>query len=191
MIRSFLAGALLLALPVAAQEVKAPETALQRIAALPAEAAGWHRVDVTDFEARPSGAGLGAAAEYRPVAGGPGVATLYVYDRGLAGGATPASLDGEFTQALREIEMLGAMRRYRVEARLPGPPVLGAAGREALRCAQFALAFDGGNRADSFLCLGVQEQRFVKLRMTLQAGAPEAEAQQLQALGGALLSGMR
>ncbi|MBL6455019.1 hypothetical protein JMJ55_06765 [Belnapia sp. T6] len=177
---------LLVALPAAAQGVKAPETPLQTIAALPTEAAGWRRGGVTDFEPRPGGAGMGAAAEYRPAAGGPGVLTVYVYDRGLAGGATAASLEAEMSQAVREIELVGPQRRYRVDARQPGPPV-----GQALRCEQFGLAFDGGNRADSFLCLGVVRSRFVKLRATFPAGALEAEAQQVQALGGAVVAAIR
>lgn len=182
---------LMLALPAAAQEAKGIATPLQRIAGLPAEASGWRRANITDFEARPNGAGLGAAAEYRPSLGGPGVATLYLYDRALPGGANAESLAAELTQAAREIEMLGPTRRYRVEARLPGPVITLPSGAEAMRCEEFILAFDGGPRSDSYLCLGLARGAFLKLRMTLPAGVPAVEAQQLQMLGGELAAAIR
>jgi hypothetical protein len=191
MVRPLAALALLIALPAAAQAPKAPPTPLQRIAGLPAEASGWRRVDVTDFEARPNGAGLGAAAEYRPSLGGPGVATLYLYDRGIEGGASAESLAAEFTQAVREIEMLGPMRRYRIEARLPGPVVTLPSGAEAMRCEELILAFDGGTRSDSYLCLGLSRRAFLKFRMSLPAGVPAVEAQQLQMLGGELAAAIQ
>jgi hypothetical protein len=191
MIRPLIALALLIALPAAAQGVKGAETPLQRIAGLPAEASGWRRANVTDFEARPNGAGLGAAAEYRPSLGGPGVATLYLYDRALPGGATAESLAAELTQAVREIEMLGPMRRYRIEARQPGPAITLPSGAEAMRCEGFTLAFDGGSKSDSYLCLGLARGAFLKLRMTFPAGVPAVEAQQLQMLGGELAAAIR
>lgn len=167
---------------------KLPETPLQLIAALPEAAAGWRRGEVTDFEARPNGAGLGAAAEYRPVAGGPGVATVYRYDRGLEPAAAAASVEAELSQAVREVEILGPQRRYRVDGRLPAEPVPGPDGRPALRCEALGLAFEGGNRAEGFVCLGVVRGRFLKLRMTLPPGPPEAAAQMVQALGQAVVA---
>ena len=184
-------GLLLLAAPASAQAVKAAPGPVEAIAALPGELAGWRRGTITDFETRPGGAGLGAAAEYRPAAGGPGVATLYIYDRGQNDGAEAALPEGvsspqveaELTQAVREVEMLAAQRRYRLEGRLPAEPVPGPDGRPALRCESLALAFEGGNRADGFVCVGVVRGRFLKLRMTLPPGPAEAERQAVQALG--------
>ncbi|WP_043364689.1 hypothetical protein [Belnapia sp. F-4-1] len=190
MTRPLVALALLIALP-AAQAPKDAATPLQRIATLPAEAAGWRRASVTDFEARPNGAGLGAAAEYRPSPGGPGVATLYLYDRSLPGGATAESLAAEFTQAVREVEMLGPMRRYRIESRQPGPVITLSSGAEAMRCEEFSLAFDGGSRSDSYLCLGLSRRAFVKLRVSLPSVVPAVEAQQLRMLGGELAAAIR
>ena len=162
---------------------KLPETALQLVASLPELAAGWRRGEVTDFEARPNGACLGAAAEYRPAAGGLGVATVYRYDRGLEPAAAMASLEAELSQAVREVEILGPQRRYRVDGRLPAEPVPGPDGQPALRCEALGLAFEGGNRAEGFLCLGVVRGRFLKLRITLPLGPPGAAAQAAQALG--------
>lgn len=195
MTRPLAALALLIALPAVAQGVnparKGAETPLQRIAALPGEASGWRRAAVTDFETRPGGAGLGAAAEYRPSLGGPGVATLYLYDRAIPGGATAESLAAELTQATREIEMLGPMRRYRVEVRQAGPVITLPSGAEAMRCEALTLAFDGGSKSDSYVCLGLARRGFVKLRMSFPAGVPAVEAQQLQMLGGELAAAIR
>ncbi|MDN3565737.1 hypothetical protein ACFQY5_11360 [Paeniroseomonas aquatica] len=176
-----------LAGPVAAQSLapgfKQPETPLQMVAALPEVAAGWRRGAVTDFEARPNGAGLGAGAEYRPAAGGPGVATVYRYDRGLAPAVALASLDAEMDQAMREVELLGPQRRYRVEGRQPAEPVTGPDGRPVLRCEALVLTFEGGPRAEGSFCLGLVRGRFLKLRMTLPPGAPGAAAAAVQAFG--------
>ena len=135
----------------AAPVPKLPETPLQLVASLPELAAGWRRGEVTDFEARPNGAGLGAAAEYRPAAGGPGVATVYRYDRGLEPAAAVASLEAELSQAVREVEILGPHRRYRVDGRLPAEPVPGPDGQP--RCAARPWAWPSraatGRRASS------------------------------------------
>lgn len=163
---------------VGAQPVasKLPATPLQQVAALPEVLAGWRRGQVTDFEARPNGAGLGAAAEYRPEAGGPGVATLYRYDRGLSEAAALASMPAELDQAVREVEMLGPQRRYRVEGRAPAAPL------PPLRCEYLVLAFEGGARAESFICLGVVRGGYLKLRLTLPPAAPGVAEQTVQAL---------
>ena len=181
---------LLLGFPIrlpgaAAQGVKLPQTPAEAVAALPGELGGWRRGSITDFEQRPNGAGLGAAAEYRPAAGA-GVATVYLYDRGIAAlpdGTASPQVEAELAQAMKEVELLAAQRRYRVEGRLPAEPVRGPGGRPALACEAVTLAFEGGSRSDGFVCIGVLRGRFLKLRLSLPAGAPEAEAELLQALG--------
>ena len=66
--------------------------------------------------------------------------------------------------------------------------MLGPDGRPALRCEALGLAFEGGSRAESTLCLGVVRGRFLKLRMTLPLGPPGVAAQQVQALGQAVVA---
>jgi hypothetical protein len=136
------------------------------VAILPESIAGWHRGAVTDFSQRPGGAGLGASVEYRPEAGGAGVATLYLYDRGRTGlrdGADSPEVAEEIDTALREIDTLGPIRRYRTEERRQ------VAGPLGLRCEAMALVFESGTRADSLVCIGVVRARFLKLRLTLPA----------------------
>lgn len=175
---------LLLALPAAAQQgVAARPTPLVVVAGLPAQAGGFQRGELTDFETRPNGAGLGAAAEYRPPAAGGGVATVYVYDRG--GVATPEAIPAEMDGALKEVLGVAALRQYRVEGALPlaeAPP--------PLRCQALALAFEGGARADGFLCLGVVQGRFLKIRMTLPASPPPTGADRLRSFAAGILAAL-
>ena len=142
---------LLVALPAWAQ---APAELAQR---LPAEAAGWERRDVTDFESRPGGAGLGEAVEYRPP-GAPGVATIFLY-RGRSGA------EEELRRAQEEIRALAPMRQYEVTAARAVPPP-----RPGWRCVVMEQAYAGGRRADAHLCIGEARGWTVKLRLTVPAG---------------------
>ena len=192
--RRMVLAMLLLAGPAAAQGLKGPVPMADAAAALPAEIAGWRRGAVTDFAQRPGGAGLGAAVEYRPVIGGPGVATVYLYDRGLAGlpdGVASGQLAGELRAAVGEVEAIGPTRRFQVAGRGAETDIPGAGGRPGLRCEPLLLAFDGGNRADSYVCLGVVTGRFLKLRMTLPASAEALSAKALAAFGEALLASVQ
>ena len=135
--RPLLPALLLLAGPAFAQ---APAQLAER---LPTQVAGWARGEVTDFEARPGGAGLGAAAEYRPP-GAPGVATVFLFrPRGTA--------EAELARAQEEIRALAPMRQYTVGAARAVPPP-----RPGWRCAMLEQAYAGGQRADSHVCVGEQ-----------------------------------
>ena len=143
--------ALFLATPALAQ---APAELAQR---LPAEVAGWQRGDVTDFESRPGGAGLGAAVEYRPP-GAPGVATVFIFrGRGTA--------EEELRRAQEEIRALAPMRQYTVGAPRALPPP-----RPGWRCAVLEQSYAGGQRADGHACVGEQRGWMTKLRVTVPAG---------------------
>lgn len=146
---------------------------------MPAQLAGFRRVgEVTDYEATPRGAGLGASVNYQPV--GPGVATVYVYDgfvppRALTPGLSSPDLDLQFRNAVGEIQALAPVRRYRVAAVTGLPPTPGPDGQPALRCQRVLLAFERGN-SDSYLCVGVASGRFLKLRVTLPVDTGAASA---------------
>jgi len=155
-----------------------PATALPPISAaaalaavLPMQAAGFTRGGLIDFEGRPGGTGLGAAAEYRPSDGSSGVATLYQYTRGMAalpeGTASPL-VEQEIQSALSEIRSVGPLRRYGLANLAEAPPIPGPGGQPVLRCLGTLLVYEGGSRAaDSFVCAGVLHGRFLKLRLTL------------------------
>ncbi|MBY0338096.1 MAG: hypothetical protein K2X11_15885 [Acetobacteraceae bacterium] len=162
----WLALFLLIAGPAAAQ------SALDAAAAFPPSIAGFERREVTDFENRPGGQGLGAAAEYRPRSG-PGVATVYLYDRGRSA-IGEAEVAEELTRAEAEARQIAQMRQFTIG---PARPVAGLPG---MRCLAFELSFPQ-QRADSFACVGAWDGRFVKLRMTLPA-APGSETTMRQFL---------
>ncbi|MDO9711017.1 hypothetical protein [Paracraurococcus lichenis] len=189
--RHWVLALLLLAGPAAGQGLKGPAPVESRLGGLPADLAGWRRGAVTDFESRPGGAGLGAGAEFRPAVGGPGVATVYLYDRGMTGlreGIGSPEVEGEIRTAVGEIEAVGQLRRYRVAGRGAPLDIAGPGGRPGLRCQPLVLAFEGGNRADSTVCVGVVQGRFLKLRMTLPATAEDVSAKVLAGFGQAVLA---
>ncbi|TDH61314.1 hypothetical protein E2C06_17580 [Dankookia rubra] len=189
--RRMVLAMLTLAGPAAAQAPKGPAPMAELAAALPAELAGWRRGAVSDFAGRPDGAGLGAAVEYRPVAGGSGIATVYLYDRGMAGlpeGVASDQVAGEIRAAVGEVEAVGPLRRFQVAGRGTLMDIPGAGGRPGLRCEPLLLAFEGGNRADSYVCLGVVAGHFLKLRMTLPASAEALSAKVVEGFGEALLA---
>lgn len=177
-----------------AAAAQGPLAMAEAAAALPGEIAGWRRGAVTDFARQPGGAGRGAAVEYRPVVGGPGVATVYLYDRGLAGLSEDAASDqvaSEIRTAVGEVEAVGPARRFQVAGRGTLLEIAGAGGRPGLRCAPLLLAFEGGNRADSYVCLGMVSGHFLKLRMTLPASAEAVSNQTVTGFGGALLASLQ
>ena len=143
--RRMVLAMLLLAGPAAAQGPKGPVPMADMAAALPVELAGWRRGAVADFAQQPGGAGLGAAVEYRPVIGGAGVATVYLYDRGMAGlpeGVASDQVAGEIRAAVGEVEAVGPLRRFQVAGRgTLGSDIPGTGGRPrpALRAAAAGL----------------------------------------------------
>lgn len=168
--RPLLPAFLLLSVPALAQ---APAELAN---ALPQQVAGWERREVTDFEGRPGGRGLGAAVEYRP-AGAPGVATVFLYRR-------PGSLEDELRRAQEEIRALAPMRQYEVGAVRAAPPL-----RAGTRCVVMEQGFAGGRRADSHLCVGEARGWTVKLRLTVPAG-DAASRPVLEALGRAAMAAL-
>ncbi|WP_431269867.1 hypothetical protein [Dankookia sp. P2] len=192
--RRMMLAMLVLAGPASAQAPGGPLPMAELAAALPAELAGWRRGAVTDFAQRPGAAGLGAAVEYRPVAGGPGVATVYLYDRGMAGlpeGVASEQVAGEIRAAVGEVEAVGPLRRFQVAGRGTLTDIPGRGGRPGLRCEPLLLAFEGGNRADSHVCLGVVAGHFLKLRMTLPASAEAQSANMVASFAEALLASVQ
>ncbi len=148
-------------------------TTLDVVSALPASLGGLARQgEVTDFESRPGGAGLGASVSYRPEGGRIGLATVYYYDganppRPNPPGLTAEDAERQIQSALRDIENLARERRYRVVSTSRSAPVRAPDGRPAMGCARMLLIYQDGHRAESFTCVGVIGLRFLKLRMTL------------------------
>ncbi len=163
-------------------------------AVLPMQAAGFSRGGLTDFESRPGGQGLGAAADYRPSDGSGGVATVYRYSRGLAGlpeGTASPAVEHELQSALAEIRAVAPLRRYGLAGLAEAPPIPAPDGQPALRCLAMLLAYEGGTRtADSFVCVGVLQGHFLKLRLTLPTEHQGDGQPRLLALGRALVAAL-
>ena len=207
-----MAMAALLTLTACAQatgDVPAPTPALARqmapvdvVQRLPAQLAGFRRSgEITDYEATPRGAGLGASATYRPASGLAGIATVYVYDgfvppRVLPPGPSASDLDLQFRNSLAEIQALAPVRQYRIASIADASPAPGPDGQPALRCQRLLLASEGGG-SDSYLCIGVVTGRFLKLRVTLpiapaggraSAPAPGQRDREVLAFGAAAVA---
>jgi len=185
-----LAIALLAALPGAAAAQGLPPPA-EAVAALPHALPGFSRTgEVTDYEQRQGGAGLGASTEYRATAG-TAIATVYIYDRGrkdLPNGADNPSVEAELRSAAREIEAAAPRRNYRIESRTPTVAIPGPDGLPALRCDRFDLAFDNGTHREGFACVGVVARRFLKLRVTLAATGPGGSEGRVAVFGAAVVA---
>jgi hypothetical protein len=181
-----------LGVPMRAAQAATPVAHLAAV--LPMQAAGFTRGGLTDFETRPGGQGLGAAAEYRPTEGGSGVATLYQYTRGIAAlpeGTTSHLVEQEIQSALTEIRSVAPQRRYGLTNLAEAPPIPGPNGTPALRCMGMLLVYEGGSRAaDSFVCVGVLRGRFLKLRLTLPTERQGETQPRLLALGQALVAAL-
>lgn len=144
----------------------------QTVAALPQEVAGFRRYgELTDFEQRPNGAGLGASVHYQPLPNTtPSNVTVYVYTAGLSGLPDGPDSPAVATQMQRMgLEVNGVARQLgnTLMGEAGGPVIQGSNGRPALRCALYMIrrAADGG-QVDSYGCIGVVGGRFLKIRMT-------------------------
>jgi hypothetical protein len=170
---------------------QATGSAAETIASLPPLIGIWRRTQSTDFSARAEGAGLGVSVEYRPIAGGSGVVTVYAYDRGQAAmrnGIAAPEVATELATAQQEIATLAPYRAYQVTARGGGPEIPAPDGKPALRCETTLLAFSAGPMAEAVTCVGVHDGRFLKLRMTMRAGVAGAAQQMALDFGRELLA---
>lgn len=162
--------------PVPGQPTKPPvPEATTGLPDYPALVGPWRRDRIIDYAARTGDPGLGTGANYLPEDGQGGVASVYVYDRGrrdLVDGADSPAVAQEMDLAIREIEMLGPQRHYRMAGRQAMAPVTGPGGRALMRCETIVLAFEAEAPRRSIACVGVAGGRFVKLRLTRPGAAP-------------------
>lgn len=171
--------------PASPRAAGAPPTgasfAARALAALPVEIGQLRREGaVTDFEARPGGAGLGASVRLVPREGAGALdATLFLYDRGDArrpdGGANP-DLPDELRIAVAEMADAVARGVYReVEPVQELQLGAGADGRPAARCVTFRVVHRNGTGSGDAACVTVHRAHFLKTRLTLWA-APDPTA---------------
>lgn len=156
------------------------------VAALPPQIAGFARQEgITDYEARPNSRGLGASINYE-VANGSPYATVYLYNRNrpaeLSGPATGPAADAELVVARREIENASERRGYRIGSVRRLPDIAGADGAPAFRCD--AYTFEYGEEqtiADSYACVGIARNRYVKVRVSFRPRASTVAVRELPA----------
>jgi hypothetical protein len=58
-----------------------------------------------------------------------------------------------------------------------------------MRCERHGLLFQNGERVESHVCIGVLDERFVKLRMT-QLPAPDHQDSVVAAFGAAIMAAL-
>ncbi|WP_203074554.1 hypothetical protein [Falsiroseomonas ponticola] len=134
---------------------------------LPDAVAGFTRRDTTWHEQ--SRAGLGVAMDYDGPARS-AVATVSVYDRGLAGvpdNTDSAALQAEFTAAVSEAVAMAGTRtsqriaeRDRTDVEVPG--------QAPMRCATLHGTY-GRQEVQTLVCLGPAAGRFLKILVTSPA----------------------
>ena len=186
-----MAAAALPARDAAGQAAPGP---VQILEAMPQELAGFMRFgQLTDFEARPNGAGLGASIEFRDPETR-AIGTVYVYGRGQKGlveGAGSPAVEQELAIAGQEIERTSQARNYTIGGRSRAADLPGGGKPPALRCDAYVISFASGNTSDSYACVGVRNGRFLKLRFTVSRQSGAAPEPLLIRCGNAVLAAMR
>ncbi len=161
----------------------APSRWASAVDVLPSDMAGFRRVGPhTDFESLPKGAGLGASAPFVAIADGKAVATVYLYDRGSPQspeGAQSNTVARELALAAFEIQDLARSRNIEVVDMPKSIPVLGE-GAASVACLSFRINARGNEFVGGAVCITVQQQAFVKVRLT--GASPDAAAAQSSAL---------
>jgi len=168
----------------------APVVAVQ---ALPAAIGPFSRFgQVTDYEALPNGAGLGASVEYRDAADG-AIATVYIYTArmsGLRDGADAPEVQAQLQAAGRDIYAAGPRRGYELMGEGAMRPVTGRNDQPAMRCTHFMLRRQSGGELDSYACVGVLNGRFLKLRLTFGGGAQARSEDRALAFGRGVVAAL-
>jgi len=179
-----------LALPAAAQVKDRSPMAI--VSGLPAEIGGFRRDgDPYDYESRQPG--LGASVNYRRV-GAPGLVTVYVFDgynppRRLTEGTQSEEVARHLRSSGSEIVQAAQQRRTKVTGPEEALPVPGPGGRPALRCLRYAMLPENGVVAESHLCIGVLQDRLLKLRVTQPPGEGNRD-REVAAFGAAVVAAL-
>jgi hypothetical protein len=134
----------------------------------PEEIAGAQRISFRDYESNQPG--LGYSAGYKQ---GNLIGTVYIYDdrkQSIPDDPQSPLVKAQLEQSRRDV--LGLRRGVGVKVK-EDFTIEDARGRTRLICAAFAITGDGGRPRDSFSCLGVAKNKFVKFRIS---GVSQPEA---------------
>jgi hypothetical protein len=164
--------------------------------AMPGELAGFTRLgQLTDYEARPNGAGLGASINFLEPRTRATV-TVYVYARGrtdLMEGVGSPEVEQELDSSRQALErgIIGGVRTYTVSGRSRVADLPGGSKLPALRCDAYVLNFENDFTADSYICVGVLRGRFLKLHFTAARQTGTEPGVQFSRFGNAILAAMQ
>jgi hypothetical protein len=145
---------------------KGPVTVFDFI--FPEEVAGAQRFSFRDYES--SQPGLGYSAGYHQ---GNLTGTVYIYDdrkQSIPDDPQSPLVKAQLEQSRRDV--VGLRRGIGVKVK-EDFTIEDARGRTRLICAAFAITDNDGRPRDSFSCLGVAKNKFLKFRIS---GASQAEA---------------
>src|SRR5262245_8793100 len=134
----------------------------------PEEVAGTQRISFRDYESNQPG--LGYSAGYRQ---GNLTGTVYIYDdrkQSIPDDPQSPLVKAQLEQSRRDV--VGLRRGIGVKVK-EDFTIEDARGRTRLICAAFAITGDDGRPRDSFSCLGVAKNKFLKFRIS---GVSQAEA---------------
>jgi hypothetical protein len=134
----------------------------------PEEVAGAQRISFRDYESNQPG--LGYSAGYRQ---GNLTGTVYIYDdrkQSIPDDPQSPLVKAQLEQSRRDV--VGLRRGIGVKVK-EDFTIEDARGRTRLICAAFAITGDDGRPRDSFACLGVAKNKFLKFRIS---GVSQAEA---------------
>jgi hypothetical protein len=134
----------------------------------PEEVAGAQRISFRDYESNQPG--LGYSAGYRQ---GNLTGTVYIYDdrkQSIPDDPQSPLVKAQLEQSRRDV--VGLRRGIGVKVK-EDFTIEDARGRTRLICAAFAITGDDGRPRDSFSCLGVAKNKFLKFRIS---GVSQAEA---------------
>jgi hypothetical protein len=130
--------------------------------------AGAQRISFRDYESNQPG--LGYSAGYKQ---GNLIGTVYIYDdrkQSIPDDPQSPLVKAQLEQSRRDV--LGLRRGVGVKVK-EDFTIEDARGRTRLICAAFAITGDDGRPRDSFSCLGVAKNKFLKFRIS---GVSQAEA---------------
>jgi len=136
----------------------------------PEEVAGAQRISFRDYESNQPGLGYSAGYKQGNLTG-----TVYIYDdrkQSIPDDPQSPLVKAQLEQSRRDV--VGLRRGIGVKFK-EDFTIEDARGRTRLICAAFAITDDDGRPRDSFSCLGVAKNKFLKFRIS---GVSQAEARQ-------------
>ena len=157
--------AMLSVVPAAYAQTQAPNEPVTHLGlTFPTEIAGAPRISVRVYEP-----GMGYSAGYRH---GEATSTVYIYDNGLPSipdDIRSAVVRGQFEREKAEV---GHVPQLGISAKAKnGFTIQDSSKRDRLMCQAYVMTREGFGQYDTFMCLGVYNGKFFKVRTTIPQSA--------------------